>query len=53
LIERAEPNARWRVGDYWRDVVELESLDESRKGDFYQEEFANGTRFRLASATAD
>jgi hypothetical protein len=49
LIEHAEPNARWRVADYWRDVVELERLDGPRQRRFlYQEEFANSTRFRLA-----
>jgi len=49
LIEHAEPNACWRVADYWRDVVELESLDGSRQRRFlYQEEFASGARFRLA-----
>jgi len=49
LIEHAEPNARWRVTDYWGDVVELESLDGLRRRQFlYQDEFTSGSRFRLA-----
>jgi len=50
LVEHADPVARWRVADYWRDVVELESLDGSGRRRFlYQDEFANGSHFRLAA----
>lgn len=49
LMDSGEPNARWRVVDYWRDVVELEKLDGSRRRRFlYQDEFASGARFRIA-----
>ena len=48
-MESGKPNARWRVVDYWRDVVELEKLDGSRRRRFlYQDEFASGARFRIA-----
>lgn len=51
LTEHGEQNARWRVADYWRDVVEIESLDGSGRRKFlYQDEFISGARFRLAPA---
>jgi hypothetical protein len=50
LREKGEAKARWRVADYWRDVVELESVDGSGRRRFlYQDEFASGARFRLAT----
>ncbi|MCA8885071.1 MAG: hypothetical protein KDA35_00525 [Hyphomonadaceae bacterium] len=51
LTEHGEQNPRWRVADYWRDVVEIESLDGSGRRRFlYQDEFTSGARFRLAPA---
>jgi hypothetical protein len=49
-MEKGEAKARWRVADYCRDVVELESVDGSGRRRFlYQDEFASGARFRLAT----
>lgn len=47
FTEPGEDGAKWRVVDYWRDVVELEKLDGSRRRKFfYQEELDRIAGFR-------
>lgn len=47
LVERAEPHVRWRVVDHWRDVYELETLDQPRRRRFaYADELNDSARFR-------
>lgn len=51
LVESGETGARWRVVDYWRDVVELECLDAARRRKFlYQAEITNNARYRVAGS---
>ena len=47
IFERAEPPVRWRVVDHWRDVYELETLDQPRRRRFaYADELNDGARFK-------